>query len=193
LVLGLDGGVCEPVGAVGDNSGEDVVEAHNAGVVEQVNEEGNGVIDGAAVTEVGSVEGGGISVGDIEVVDQSSSGVLEGKSGSPATESGQESKTEGEPVELGLVGSGVGGFVLGSVVHVHLLGDVEGSKDDLNTEGKEEDDPGDLEGTEGARKPSISTVSEESGTLILGGSRPVLRFDSGINGSISSIGGGEDT
>ena len=73
MVLGLDGGVCEPVGAVGDNSGEDVVEAHNAGVVEQVNEEGNGVIDGAAVTEVGSVEGGGISVGDIEVVDSLSS------------------------------------------------------------------------------------------------------------------------
>ena len=55
MVLGLDGGVCEPVGAVGDNSGEDVVEAHNAGVVEQVNEEGDGVINGGSGTEVGGV------------------------------------------------------------------------------------------------------------------------------------------
>lgn len=193
MVLGLDGGVCKPVGAVGDHSGEDVVERHNAGVVEQVNEEGDGVVDGSSGTEVVGVEGSRVGIGDIEVVDQSGGRVLEGNSGSPATEGGEESEAEGEPVELSLVGSGVSGFVLGGVVLVHGGGNVEGGEDDLNAEGKEEDDPGDFESTEGAREPSLSAIGEEVGSLISGGRGPVLRFDGGINGSISGIGGGEDT
>jgi len=194
LVLGLDGGVCKPVGAVGDHSGEDVVEADNAGVVEQVNEEGNGVVNAIVVgAEVGLIEGGGISVGDVEVVDQPSGGVLEGKSGSPATEGDEEGKTEGEPIELSLVGSGVSSSILGSVVFVHLSGNSEGGEDDLDAEGEEGNDPGNLEGTEGTREPSVSTVSEEVGTLIFGRSGPVLGSDSRRDGGISSIGGREDT
>ena len=109
------------------------------------------------------------------------------------TEGGQEGKTKGEPVELSLIRCSVGGSILGSVVFVHLSGNEEGGEDDFDTEGEEGNDPGDLEGTKGSREPSVSTVTEEVGTLISGGSAPVLSSDSRRNSSVSGVSSRENT
>ena len=190
--VGVHGVLDELVRHVEESSSNNVVSTNGKGVVEDVDGEEGGVVNGGVLdggaSEDGLVSGETVGVLDVEETDKSRGRLLEGLSRKPAT--GGEEEGEEEEMELLVLGLNTAHSSIVSLVVHH--GDLERNATDTSGEEEVGNDPGDLEEAEEVTNPGDTTVSEEVGTDVRGRVVIVLGLDGSLNGGVASVDGGEE-